>query len=157
MNASEKDALLQFMGQIYGETKKNDQMLVGQSTNLQPKSDEIKRQFEQTLRAPVQNTGAQPPQPVAAPTVAAPVTPEQAAAELAQLQQEQAVVPIPVQVVSEPAFVDPNQLEFDMNEPSKMDKLIDLIERQNKILLEIRDSNVKSKHNAKRAKNTKPS
>ena len=153
------------MGQVYGETKKNDQMLVGQSTNLQPKSEEIKRQFEQTLRAPVQPTGAQPqptgPSPeqirAAAPVAANVVTPEQAAAELAQVHQEQAIVPAPTQVVSEPVSVDPNQLEFDMSEPSMMDKLIELLERQNKILLEIRDSNVKSKYNAKRAKNTKPS
>jgi len=157
MDASEKDTLLQFMGQVYGETKKNDQMLVGQSTNLQPKSDEIKRQFEQTLRAPVQNTSAPPQPPAAATPVAVTITPEQAAAELAQVHQEQAIVPAPTQVVSEPVSVDPNQLEFDMSEPSKMDKLIELLERQNKILLEIRDSNVKSKYNAKRAKNTKPS
>ena len=175
MDKSEKDTLLQFMGQVYGEAKKTDQLLVGNtSPQLQPCADQIKKQFEQTLRAPVQPTatGAQP-QPIeplseqigaAAPVTADIVTPEQAAAELAQAQQGQSIALVPnadKTGLEEPHIpapvVDPNQLEFDMSEPSKMDKLIDLIKRQNTILLEIRDNTIQSKHNAKRAKNTKSS
>ena len=47
-------------------------------------------------------------------------------------------------------------MEFDLSEPSKVDKIIELLENQNKILVEIRDSSIKSKYNAKRAKNKKP-
>ena len=54
MKPEDKNAVLQFMGQVYGESKKNDGMLVGQSTNLQPNSDKVKHVFEQTLQTPVQ-------------------------------------------------------------------------------------------------------
>ncbi len=43
---------MQFMGQTYGQAHKQDQMIVGQSGNLQPKSHQIKQQFEQTARIP---------------------------------------------------------------------------------------------------------
>ena len=52
--------------------------------------------------------------------------------------------------------VDPNQMEFDLSEPTQLDKIIELLESQNKLLVEIRDSSIKSKYNAKRAKNKKP-
>ena len=150
------------MGQVYGETKKQDQMLVGQSTNLQPKSEEVKKQFEQVLRSPVtqaQNQQPRPAQPTAtAPTIQPPsnvVTPEQAAAELAQVQQGQVIDHETIQPTVE-QLNDPNQMEFDLSEPSKVDKIIELLENQNKLLVEIRDSSIKSKYNAKRAKNKKP-
>ena len=157
MTPEEKNALVQFMGTIYGESKKNDDMLVGQSTNLRPKSGEIKRQVEQVLRAPAA-AGAQQPQqaPPSAPVAQPQVTPEQAAQELAQVTP-QPVTPQPVSPQQPPHVeVDPNQMEFDLSEPTKLDKLIELIENQNKILLEIRDNSIKSKYNAKRAKNKKP-
>lgn len=155
MTPEEKAALVNFMGTIYGESKKHDDMLVGQSTNLRPKSNEVKQQFEQVLRAPVHANNPQTQRPLAQeakpPTVQSPVTPEQAAQELAQAQATQ-----PVEQPVEQPVVDPNQMEFDLSEPSKIDKVIELLEKQNKILLEIRDNSVKSKSNAKRAKNTKP-
>ena len=40
----EKAALLQFMGQAYGHTHKQDQMIVGQSQQLSPQSHIIKQQ-----------------------------------------------------------------------------------------------------------------
>lgn len=177
MDPSEKDTLLQFMGQVYGETKKTDQMVVGQSPQLQPRSQQVKQQFEQVLRTPAQaqlNGPAQgqptpaapvaqvaPPAapvaqvaPPAAPVTPAPITPEQAQQELLQTQQQQIVASAPVQV--EEVYNDPNQLEFNLTEPSKVDRVIELLEANNKLLVEIRDNTIKSKYNAKRAKNTKP-
>jgi hypothetical protein len=159
MNQSEKETLLQFMGQVYGETKKNDQLLVGQSQQLQPRAEQVKQQFTQVLKAKAQpSSPVQPytqpdptleavnPHPVTSPQ---PVTPEQAARELAQV----AVTP---EQATQEQVVDPNQLEFDLSEPTQLDKIISLLESQNKLLVEIRDSSIKSKYNAKRAKNQKP-
>ena len=170
MNQSEKETLLQFMGQVYGETKKNDQLLVGQSQQLQPRAEQVKQQFTQVLKAKAQPNGPVQPytqpapspeagtqQPVTQqPVTPQPVTPEQAAKELAQVTvtPEQAGQEL-VQVVQEQA-VDPNQMEFDLSEPTQLDKIIELLESQNKLLVEIRDSSIKSKYNAKRAKNKKP-
>ena len=170
MTPEEKNALVQFMGSIYGEAKKQDQMLVGSSTNLKPTSNQMKQQFEQVLRTQVQNGTTQPQQPPPAlpvkgadvPVSSMMITPEQAAAELAQVQQEQSIAPVPnvdkagLEVVYQAPAVDPNQMEFDLSEASKLDKLIELIEKQNKILLEIRDSSIKSKYGAKRAKSKRP-
>ena len=165
MNQSEKETLLQFMGQVYGETKKNDQLLVGQSQQLQPRAEQVKQQFTQVLKAKAQPNGPVQPYTQPAPSPEAvtqqpvtpqPVTPEQAAKELAQVTvtPEQAGQEL-VQVVQEQA-VDPNQMEFDLSEPTQLDKIIELLESQNKLLVEIRDSSIKSKYNAKRAKNKKP-
>lgn len=165
MNQSEKETLLQFMGQVYGETKKNDQLLVGQSQQLQPRAEQVKQQFTQVLKAKAQPNGPVQPYTQPAPSPEAgtqqpvtqqPVTPEQAAKELAQVTvtPEQATQEL-VQVVQEQA-VDPNQMEFDLSEPTQLDKIIELLESQNKLLVEIRDSSIKSKYNAKRAKNKKP-
>jgi len=171
MDASEKDTLLQFMGQVYGETKKNDQMVVGQSQQLQPRASQVKQQFEQLLRTPAQSRAgalkqAVPVQHTQAAPAAQPaqvVTPEQAAQELAQVTQEQTVAsqptyahPVQNEPTGEVVPVDPNQLEFDLSEPSKVDRVIELLEVNNKLLVEIRDSSLQSKHNAKRVKNTKP-
>jgi hypothetical protein len=163
MNPSEKDTLLQFMGQVYGETKKTDQMVVGQSPQLQPRSQQVRQQFEQVLKTPAQaqlNTPVHgqpaPAAQVAPPVPVAPtqITPEQAQQELLQAQQEQVVAAAPVQV--EEVYNDPNQLEFNLAEPSKVDRVIELLEANNKLLVEIRDNTIKSQYNAKRAKNKKP-
>ena len=157
MKPEDKNAVLQFMGQMYGESKKNDGMLVGQSTNLQPNSDKVKHVFEQTLQTPVQREpqGNQPV-PRAVPAVApapsdapahqeAPayqqtptiITPEQAAKDLAAINQQ----PIAQPVSNDPAPVvvesDPNQLEFDLSEPSNFDKLLSLVKEQNIMLTSI--------------------
>jgi len=63
------------------------------------------------------------PQEVA-PQVVVPVTPEQAAREIAAASTPQVVENIQ----------NPDQLEFDLTEPSKIDKLINLIEKQNLLL-----------------------
>lgn len=147
MTEDEKRAILQFMGTVYGESKKNDQMLVGSSTNLRPKSEEIKNTFDRTLRtptvneplrqiqqAPIQNPEQVAPAPPQEPALTPePVSVEQAAQELA------AIVAEPVQEVVAPVK-DEAQFEFDFSEPTKMDKLVDNSDRQIRELVMIRKS-----------------
>ncbi len=145
MTNDEKSALLQFMGTVYGEQKKQDTMLVGQSTNLRPTSDGVKQAFDRALKAPtvnepprqiqqapVQNPQQTTPAPSEGPAVApGPVSVEQATRELAEI----ATTPIQEEVIQQPVTqqvvdVDPNQFEFDFSEPGKVDKLIELAEKQ---------------------------
>ena len=141
MTPEQKAMVLQFMGQAYGETHKQDQNIVGNSGNLQPKSHEMKQVFEQTARMPTTHPNHQPrPVPQQAPPQQAPqpvqtVTPEQAAQEIAAVQAP----PIP------------DQEEFDFSEPAKIDKLIDLIEKQTLILekISLKLDNGKSAKNRK--------
>jgi len=142
MTPEQKAGLMQLMGQTYGEAHKNDKMIIGSSGNLSPDSHlQLKQQFESVARTPtVQPQG--PPQAAPAPPAEAPpaeppgaaapiqqITPEQAAQEIAAAQQA------PPQAVAPP--LDTSQLEFDLTEPSKTDKLIGLIEKQNLLLEEI--------------------
>ena len=135
MTPEQKAGLMQLMGQTYGEAHKQDQMIIGNSGNLKPQSPDLKQQFEQVAKSPTvapQQQLVQPPpahqeQPV--PTEIQQVTPEQAAQEIAASAPPPAA-PTPVQ---EPV----NQLELDLSEPSKMDKLIDLTKEQNLILKQI--------------------
>lgn len=64
--SEEKNALLQFMGQIYGQTHKLDQGIIGESQYLKPASVDIKRKFEEVLRTPTVEAGSQP-QPISQP------------------------------------------------------------------------------------------
>ena len=134
MTEDEKAAVLQFMGQAYGHTHKQDQMIVGQSQQLSPQSHLIKQQFEQVLNTPAQPKQQNAPEPVpvqepvAAPveqqyTPPAPVTVEQAQQELAAAAS-----------INQPGE---GQVEFDFSEPSKIDKLITLAEKQTLLLKEI--------------------
>ena len=130
MTPEEKAAVMQFMGQTYGQAHQQDQMLVGSAGNLQPKSQELKQVFEQTAKLPTRMRHPQQghpqqghPQEVA-PQEVAPITPEQAAQEIAALSTP----------VVEDNVQNPDQLEFNLTEPSKIDKLINLIEKQNLLL-----------------------
>lgn len=114
------------MGQVYGESKKHDQMVVGSSTNLRPKSDVIKNAFEQTLRQTASQSSP-PPVPMT-PPVNAPVT-----------VPPPALIPLPGNVPLQPQ-TDPAQLEFDLRELSKLDKVIELLQRQNTLLVDIKNS-----------------
>jgi len=145
MTPEQKAMVLQFMGQTYGEAHKQDQNIVGNSGNLKPNSHEMKQVFEQTARMPTINphhqhppapAQAPPPQPQAPPPQPVqPVTPEQAAQEIAAAQ----------------APPMPDQEEFDFSEPAKIDKLIDLIEKQTLILekISLKLDNGKSAKNRK--------
>ena len=147
MTPEQKAMVMQFMGQTYGETHKQDQNIVGNSGNLQPKSQEMKQVFENTARiptvahqppqpTPAHPAAAQPPQPQApAPQPIQRIAPEQAAQEIAATQ----------------APPMPDQEEFDFSEPAKIDKLIDLIEKQTLILekISLKLDNGKSAKNRK--------
>tara|TARA_R110002020_G_scaffold127131_2_gene285287 strand:- start:2915 stop:3388 length:474 start_codon:yes stop_codon:yes gene_type:complete len=141
MTNEEKQAVLQFMGTVYGDAHKQDQMLIGQSGNLRPNSHVMKERFEEVIRTPTeqqqylaaqqQNAPAPAPvqEPAASPVVE--VNVEQAAQELAAVEIQSA----PPAVTIDPTGS--NQLEFDLSEPSKIDKLIDLIKEQNLLLKKI--------------------
>ena len=132
MTPEQKAAVMQFMGQTYGHAHKQDQMIIGQSGNLSPNSNQLKQVFEQTAKMPTvqrqalaQQVPQQVPQqeqpPEALPAEVAPVTPEQAQRELNQaLTQESS-----------------NQMDLDFSEPSQVDKMISLLEKQNLLLKEI--------------------
>ena len=135
MTPQEKAAVMQFMGQTYGQAHKQDQMMVSESGNLKPTADRARQVFEQTAKIPTIQSSL-PVQAQAAPEgVSEPiqqVSPEQAAQEITAQQIIRTEQP---QVVEE---VDTNQVEFDFSEPSKIDQLIDLIKDQNLILEDIR-------------------
>ena len=150
MTPEAKAAVMQLMGQTYGQMKKQDEMIVGSSAQLQGKSNEMKGLVEQLVRTPTvanpnhhpqpQGPPQQAPQQQAAPVPtgppAAPVTPEQAMAELQ-------AAPAPVA----PAPVVEETMEFDFSEPSAIDKLVELQKETNLLLkdikLQLESTNVK--------------
>ena len=69
MTPEAKAALMQFVGQTYGQMNKQDQMIVGQSGNLQPKSDQLRHTFESVAKIPTVQMPQQgaPPQQEAPP------------------------------------------------------------------------------------------
>jgi len=136
MTEQEKAALLQFMGQTYGHAHKQDQMIVGQSQQLSPQSHILKQQFEEVLKTPAQpqQQNAPAPAPVQEPD-ATPAEPQiytpPAPVSVEQAQQELAAATTTV------TQDNTNQFEFDFSEPSKIDKLIALLEEQHLLLKEI--------------------
>ena len=137
MTPEEKAAVMQFMGQTYGQLHQQDQNIVGTATNLKPKSQEMKRVFEETAHMPTihQQPLQPPPQPQqqAPPAPVQQITPEQAAAEL----QTTPVEPVPVKLYDDKQEDNPNQMELDLSEPTVADKLLDLLKEQNLLLKEI--------------------
>ena len=156
MTNEEKQAVLQFMGTVYGDAHQQDQMLVGQSGNLQPSSHVMKERFEEVIRTPTQqqqyiaaqqqqqHAEQQQQQHAPEPSPVVEVDVQQAAQELATAEAQSAL-PGPTGETRS------NQLEFDLSEPTKLDKLIDLAKQQNLLLKEI---SLKL-DNEKRAKSTK--
>jgi len=138
MTEQEKRMVMQFMGQTYGEVKKQDSMLVNQSGNLRPKSEEMKEAFTQMARQPTQQAPPQqapPQQPEARVTPAptqAPVDYEQAVKELAQADGLASPPTVSEQVQ------DPDQLMFDLTEPSILDKLLEASKTTNLLLKDIK-------------------
>ena len=137
----EKAAVMQLMGQTYGQVNQQDQMIVGQSGNLRPDAHKMKQAFEQTAHMPTVNANpqhVQQPPPPERPQQVAPVTPEQAAQELAESPSPPTPVPAAVPVFDDEGPVqedkNPNQMEFDLSEPKFADKLLDLMKEQNLIL-----------------------
>jgi len=140
MTEEEKRMVMQFMGQTYGEVKKQDSMLVNQSGNLSPKSEEMKQAFTNMARtptipqqAPPQQAPPQQPEPQVAPVpIQAPVDYQQAVKELAQVDQVTASPAVSEQVQ------DPSQLMFDLTEPSILDKLLEVSKNTNLLLKDIK-------------------
>ena len=146
MTNEEKALVMQLMGQTYGQVKQNDSMIVGKSGNLSPGSDVMKQQVEQLIGTPTQ------PAPVARPSTqqAPPAQPqevshEQAAQELIQLEQARQ---------AETISAETDQLEFDLREPAKIDKLIEAVELNRLLLKEIKL--LLEKNGTKKASNKKP-
>tara|TARA_R110002020_G_scaffold329767_4_gene545510 strand:- start:1383 stop:1862 length:480 start_codon:yes stop_codon:yes gene_type:complete len=143
MTDEEKQAVLQFMGTVYGDAHKQDQMIVGQSGQLQPSSHVMKERFEEVIRTPTeqqqyavqhQNAPAPAPleEPVATPASVQVVDLQQAAQELAASESAAST-----SIEADPQVLDSGQLEFDLSEPSKVDKLINLVKEQSLLLKEI--------------------
>ncbi len=173
MTAEAKAAVMQLMGETYGLQKKQDQMIVGSSGNLKPKSDEMKTLVEQLVKSPTapgkeqrqqyppapqqqqQQQPQQPQQPQAAPAPAptgppAPVTPEQA---LAELQQAPATPSLEINAF---APVVEEQLGFDFSEPNQGDQLLAAIKENTLLLkaikLQLDTSNVRPKRKSAKSK-----
>jgi len=156
MTPEAKAAVMQLMGQTYGQMKKQDDMIVGSSAQLQGKSHEMKGLVEQLVATPTvaapnhpQPQGPPPqqaPAPQAAPAPQGPpagtISPEQAQLEL---QAAAPVAPAPVA----PAPVVEETMEFDFSEPTGVDKLIELQKETNLLLkdikLQLENSNVRPK------------
>ena len=118
-------------------------MLVAQSGSLQPKSDEMKRAFENMARQPTISQQAPPqqappqqpeaPEQVAAPVPdQAPVDYEQAVKELAQVNQ------VTAQPAANEQIQDPDQLMFDLKERSLFDELLETSKKTNLLLKDIK-------------------
>jgi hypothetical protein len=130
MTPEQKAGLMQLMGQTYGEAHKQDQMIIGSSGNLQPQSHQLRDQFEQVAKTP-----AMSPQHIPGPMPGPPPQPVAEAAEIKQITPEQAAQEIASVATESPP--EGNQLEFDLSEPSKLDKLISLTEKQILLLQQI--------------------
>lgn len=162
MTPEAKAAVMQLMGQTYGQMKKQDEMIVGSSAQLQGKSHEMKDLVQQLVATPTVNAPNHPPQPQGPPPQQAPqpeaapvptgppaatITPEQAQMELQAAAAP--VAPAPVAPVA-PAPVQVEQtMEFDFSEPTGVEKLIELQKETNLLLKDIKltleNSNVRPK------------
>ena len=178
MTAEAKAAVMQLMGQTYGAQKKQDQMIVGASGNLSPKSDEMREMVEQLVKSPTapgreqrqqypqdpQQQPQQPQQPQQQPQAQpapapagppAPVTPEQA---LAELQQAPVTPPLEVNAFApvEVAPVQEEQLGFDFSEPSALDQLLAAVKENTLLLKDIKlqldNTNVRPKRKSVKSK-----
>ena len=110
----ERDVLLNFMGSTYGEIKKLDGNIVGESSTLQAtKSEEVKRQIEKVYNETQPQVQPQQPQ--------------------VQVQQPQVQVQQPQVQVQQPQVqvqqLDDNQLSFnfDVNEKDELFELVNKV------------------------------
>ena len=149
MTPEAKAAVMNLMGTTYGQMKKHDDMIVGQSGNLSPAAQQMQAAVKNLAQVPTisqeqyraQQAGQPmpaPPAPQAAPAAPEPaptavpvmITPEQALAEL------QAPVTPPLEVNT---FAPVEQtLEFDFSEPSQIDQLLDAVKESNLLLKDIK-------------------
>ncbi len=158
MTPEAKSAVMQLMGQTYGQVKKQDAMLVGASSSLQPKSTELKGMVENLVRVPTAPSNQQVPPQVQGPPPqqAPPLAPIAVTPEQAQLELQQVAAPV------DPAFgirsvpVVEENMEFDFSEPSAIDKLVELQKETNLLLkgikIQLENSNVRPKRKSAKAK-----
>lgn len=107
----ERNVLLNFMGNMYGEAKKIDGNIVGEATTLKRGAgEEIKKQIEQVYAQPRQS--APPPVQATSPQPVVPTPPVQVTQQVIPTQQS----------------VDDSQLSFNFNTTEK-DELFILIEK----------------------------
>lgn len=150
----ERDVLINFMGNVYGETKKLDSNVVGTSSTLSDnKSNEIKQHIEKLVQQTIPTTAA-------APSVSLPTPP----AAAVQVQQPQVQVQQPQVQVQQ---LDDDQLSFnfDVNEKDELFELVnkvltrlDKLNRKVDLLTEVvqQSQSVKKKSTSrKKAVNTK--
>jgi hypothetical protein len=157
MTPEAKSAVMQLMGQTYGQVKKQDAMLVGASSSLQPKSTELKGMVENLVRVPTAPSNQQlPPQVQGPPPQQAPLAPIAVTPEQAQLELQQVAAPVDPAfgIRSEPGVEE--TMEFDFSEPSAIDKLVELQKETNLLLkgikIQLENSNVRPKRKSAKAK-----
>lgn len=141
MSPSEKEAILQFMGQTYGQSHKMDKDIVGQSQYLRPSSGAIRNQFEEVLRVPIDQYQA--PQPQYQPPASPPIAPigevpvEQAIQELRSYNEPQATY-----TKSIPHVVDSDVIEVLKEISLNLSRIANILE--NKKPENVRNKKVKS-------------
>lgn len=153
-----KAAVMQLMGQTYGQVKKQDEMLVGTSNNLRPKSNELKSMVENLVRTPVAPPINQPPvQPITASQqaiTAEQITPEQAMRELQNIAVDASAMPGTLYQYENSS----EQLVLNFNKPDKIDQLIDVVKENNLLLkgikLQLENCNVRPKRKSAKVKVT---
>ena len=117
----EKAVLINFMGNTYGEVKKLDGNIVGNSSSLGNRRDGIRQHLEHVVKSNAANT------PVNTPPVQAP--PVQRSVETAPVVSPLPVQPGPSTVNEVHSQQDNNQLtfSFDVNEKEELFTLIEKI------------------------------
>jgi len=119
MDKNELDLVVSLMGSTFGELKQLDSSIIGASSTLNRRSDDVKKQLADVLKQ-----GLPPPQ--------APQIPQWSPAPVQQ-QTEQVIpsqqVPVtnfqPQQNIPQQ---DPNQLEFDLNKAARYDDVINKLD-----------------------------
>ena len=111
----EEQAILNFLGSTYGELKKLDGNIVGSSSTLGRRSDDVKQEVERFINS--NKTQAQQPTVNDTPII------KQPEIQQPQVQAQQPVVPII------PPVIEDNQLafNFDVNEKDELFSLIEKI------------------------------
>lgn len=125
MDEEHKNLLIGLLGSTYGELKRLDDSIVGSSSTLNRRSDEVKKEMTNILkgapsRPDVPILQAINQQPQAVPTNL-PVQP--------QMPPPVQVAPVPSQVVIQQQPVDDNQLMLDLNKQTRYDDIINEIDR----------------------------
>jgi hypothetical protein len=121
----ERDVLINFMGNIYGESKKLDGNIIGASSTLSNnKSSEIRQHIEKLVHEPHKVIASSLPVivPDITPAVHVPVV------DIPSTPAAATVTPAPVAAILVPD-VDPNQLSFnfDVNEKAELFDLVNKV------------------------------